>query len=230
MKSFFAGCFTVLATAPFIVYYLKKTPDAIYRITEKLIYIKSIYDVNIKKIKRHTLKLINDNIMDINSLFNNMEFIKDGIVILNSSKDTYESLDLPNGIIDYDFIIYNKYDINTEITHKKIIINNKEELTEDDFNVEESSVRLLLCEVNINDDKIKIDFKEKNINFYLVNNIITKDVLYYMLNKLKDYELPLDHDKNAIELSFIDDTAKEVELKNNTLLFKKSEYELIINS
>ena len=179
MKSFFAGCFTVLVTAPFIVYYFKNTPYAIYRITEKLIYIKSIYDVNIKKIKRHTLKLINDNIMDINSLFNNMEFIKDGIVILNTSKDTYKSLDLPNGIIDYDFIIYNKYDINTEITHKKIIIN-KEDLTEDDFNVEESSLRLLLCEVNINDDKIKIDFKIQSLP--LLQKVLQK--IYLQIHRI----------------------------------------------
>lgn len=228
----YMGIFSLIGGIPLVLFYFKKNisinnTGMIY-LFEKIIYFKSIYDIQLNKLKRTTFLFLNHYNIDFGKIKNDMEFIKNGKSVLFSNKESFQVLDLSKEdikSIDYDFILYSKFDMNTETIYKKIILKDLTKITEDDFHIEESSVRFLLTEIVIDDKRVKIDFKQNNNTFYLVNNKINKAVILYFLNEFYPDELD-EKDKNNLNLSILDDTANEIECNNRVIAFLKDSYQL----
>ena len=117
----------------------------------------------------------------------NIEFILNGQVIFETSKEriTDGTRDLPSA---YDFVVCSDV-VNgcqdNKVVNKKI----QKSVKEDCFNYETSNISFILTEIIIGDKTIKIDFKTKDYNYYVVNNIFNEKFIVYFLNKYYSYEI-----------------------------------------
>jgi len=138
-------------------------------------------------IKRHLVTFFNKYSNKPTKKFYNydIEFILDGKVIHRSSKDMLEeiydeTMKYPN---HYDFIIYTEHDddIDETSSNKKIIREHTK--INSDLICEKSNIKFLLCEFEIGDKKIKIDFKNEFSNYYINGNVFDLKFFIYFLQK-----------------------------------------------
>jgi hypothetical protein len=134
-----------------------------------------------------------------------VEFVKDGNAIIKTTKKdllgfyyAYDKSKYNYSFCDYDFIIYSDiYFYHNDNTVPKIIFYQfptKEQLE----NYEISSSDLLLTEFVIKDKKIKVSLKNKDYNYFVVNNKFDKSFLYYF------YKLHYEKEHGFIEPSEFD--------------------------
>jgi len=211
----------------------RKYPDELNKIimtsSYNVIYIYSKAQICMIKIYNNITYFIDNN----QSLFKIKTYF---IEIINSNNvtkqiDFYKNGDKSNEN-DYDLAISSSYDSNSKCSLKKIM--NKNTIT--DFNnFEIAEIKFILLELCIGNEfskkynTYKINLKTNNYNFYIVNNIFSKDFFtYYMKNihepkiDLNDIEFAktkilikiLDHNVNSVFFD-ITDNKEEFIIKKN---------------
>ena len=123
---------------------------------------------------------------------NNIEFISNGEVNLSVSSEMVmkEGNNFPSV---YDFILFSDFDNvsrDTTCVNKKIL----KSIETNNFSYEISNISFILTEIIIGDKTFKVDFKTKDYNYYVVNNIFNDKFMLYFLNKyysseIKDFKL-----------------------------------------
>ena len=94
-------------------------------------------------------------------------------------------------------------------------------------NYEVSNVKFMLLEVKLNGNSYKIDLKNEQSNYYIVNNIFDKNFFIYYLNKYQilTREDLLQIEKFDIKLIDQDVNIREIEITDKKfILLKKDEY------
>lgn len=142
-----------------------------------------------------------------------IEFIKDGEIILNTSKEEIltarknSHFQLPQ---NFDFIIYSHDNSNKVIFYN---IPSKEEID----NYEISSASILMTELIIQDKRIKLSFKGSNYNYFIVNNIFTSEFMYYFF---KNHHSPdswvgitKEQFKSSFEMNMLDREVNQITIK-----------------
>jgi hypothetical protein len=188
-------------------------------ISYNLLYFVSLCQIKINKILKY-IYIDNSKIDNNNNII--IECYKEG--------KQENKLNVNNIFdIDIDTIHTNNYDymIITEHTNKNKIFTTK--LT-NNIQHEESNIKFVALNVNYNDNNFKINLKDNNHNYYVVNNEINKQFIeYYLENVLNvpidknnfkyDIEL-IDHDVNFLNLSHEDNIIIEKDhyiiKRNNT--------------
>jgi hypothetical protein len=170
-----------------------------------------------------SFKIIYDGIF-CDSINDYMELILDGEVILKTDKLNINNELHINNITKYDFAIYSKYDNTKSITNKQIITNLNDIKDEEEINLTESLINFLLCEIKITDVNLKLDFKTKNYNYYINNNIFDINFFIYFIKKYHKINLSrIDNYK----LNIIDNNCSELKLDNTKIIkFYQNKYEI----
>jgi hypothetical protein len=161
------------------------------------------------------IKLELDAIMKSDKEFIVMnEFIKDG------EKLSLEEADA------CDFALFSWLADDKKCVNKKIIYNINEPMTM----VECSDIKFMFIEIQIGENKFKVDLKTDNYNFYLVGNKFTKQFFYYYLKQYIAIDEPI-NDNAKITLKILDHnvTALEIEFteKNESIILDKTGYKVI---
>jgi hypothetical protein len=97
-----------------------------------------------------------------------------------------------------------------------------------------SNIRFILIEVSFNDNKtIKIDFLQKNENYYIVNNIINRTFINFFLDKyckkeLEENNLIDSFKEEEIILNIIDHNIEKkcIYFASRYIKFEKDSYEI----
>lgn len=112
----------------------------------------------------------------------------------------------------FDFLIYTERENSSKINYKKIFHKNKFEKEDmKNISVVDSNISFIMLEIKINEHHYKIDLKNDNLNFYVVDNLFDKSFfVYYITNILKknienidtqfDVKL-IDHNVNIMEFN-----------------------------
>lgn len=204
-------------------------------ISYNVIYYFSVGQIKIRKIKKHLITFLNTNNTNLstNKIYNyDIEFILDGKVIHKSSKDMLveiydDTMRYPN---HYDFIIYTEHeqDIDETSSKKKIIRDHTK--INSDLTCEKSNIKFLLCEFEIGDKKIKIDFKNEFSNYYINGNAFDIKFFIYFLQKyysehLNDEDLEKIHN---FKVNILDHNVNnELITKDNIIKINNDNYEKI---
>ena len=96
--------------------------------------------------------------------------------------------------------------------------------------LEVSTVKFILLEIVFNDDdKFKIDLETETENYYLVNNVIDKKVLGYLLNcQHKKNILEAECDEKNIRINILDNNVMSQSIDfNKSIVILKDGYEII---
>jgi hypothetical protein len=154
-----------------------------------------------------------------------IEFISNGLVIFDGSRErvTNGNIDLPP---TYDFIVCSDV-VNgcqdNKVVNKKI----QKSVEKNSFNYEISNISFILSEIRIGDKTIKVDFKTKDYNYYVVNNIFNDKFILYFLNKYYSSEIK-DFKPETIKLftlNVIDNNVDMYEFnKNDNVQIQKDGY------
>lgn len=195
------------------LYYLKyKKQLAIQynKLAEKNIYV-SFFTLMIKNYCKNNKKNNKKNKLCV-------EFIKDGELILNITKELLterknSTFQLPQ---NFDFIIYSHNKSNDKSVSKLIFydIPSNEEID----NYEISSANILMTELIIQDKRIKLSFKGDNYNYFIVTNIFTSAFVYYFLKKYHSGEcigITKEQFESSFEMNLIDTEVNQFIIKDN---------------
>ena len=193
--------------------YPEKYNEVFINISFKMLYLYSKSQILFNRINKdmivninHFLSRnpnINNCFTSVNTLYNrfinktrtetaNIEVILDGKVIFETSKElcTDGNMVFPS---TYDFIVCS--DVENDCQDNKVV--NKKILKSigmNNFSYEISNISFILTEIIIGDKTFKVDFKTKDYNYYVVNNIFNDKFMLYFLNKyysseIKDFKL-----------------------------------------
>ena len=224
------SCVTVISGGTFILYKLNYNVNYInlmINLFHNFMYYKSIFEIKINRLSleaKKWLEFYNINIFN-QRLINDIEFVKDGKIVLVSSKEKLIDTDISKvdlALINYDFFIYSEIDKITGIINKKLIYDNKVDLRELDFKIEKSNYLFLLFEVILPNDLLKIDLMNENNNYIIVDNKISVSFLNYFLQRYHP-----DVEYKDLKLKILDQNVKEISINNkNELIIKKNEYKI----
>jgi len=171
---------------------------------------------------------------------NNIEFIHDNSIIFKTNiKNLFNK---NNGKVDiilplqFDFIIYSESNNMNNIENKNInkLICYKLPIDLQNILCEFSNIRFILIEVSFSNNKIiKIDFLQKNENYYIVNNIINRTFINFFLDKyckkeLEENNLMDSFKTQEIILNVIDHNIERkcINFESNYIKFEKDSYEI----
>ena len=206
--------------------------------TINVIYVYSLAQIKFKNIYHYLCKTnprlksyFDEYNNSKNKNKNNIGFILDGKII----QSTQFSINTNTMLDKYDFAIYSDYTSTNKETNciNKLLLS-KLPLDCENINYEVSDIRFLLCELIVNNDtSYKIDLKNDNYNYYLVNNIIDKKfIIYYLLNhcykpmsfedinKIEKFTLKIiDHNVNTCEID-ITDISNYIQIKKDNYIIK----------
>jgi len=157
-----------------------------------------------------------------------IEFIKDSKIVNKLTKNTYFTMNFDFENIDfmaYYQIIANK-PINVKIIH--IPLEDKDNLLKEEsiFELEQSSIKFMLVELQINNQTYKVDLFSDRFNFYIVNNVLDKSFFLYYLR----YYTDVDVDSIKIEDIFLKIIDHDVETniydlnKHYCIIIEKNNY------
>jgi len=201
-------------------------------ISYNIIYYFSVGQIKIRKLKRQIVTLLNTySSQTAKPCYNDdIEFILDGKVIHRSSKEMLaeiydETMKYPE---HYDFIIYTERDPdNDETSANKKIIRDHTKIN-CDLVCEKSNMKFLLCEFEIGEKKIKIDFKNEFSNYYINGNTFDIKFFIYFLQKyysehLDDADLEKIHN---FRINVLDhNVSNELITKDDLVKINNSDYE-----
>jgi len=151
-----------------------------------------------------------------------IQYIKNGEIINGES-------------LNYDFAIYSDFNKNNNCINKKIITKNN--LITPDYDI--SSIQFILVEIIVGENKIfKINLKTNDYNFYIVDNVISKDFIAYYLKNIHEpsFDIYKDiHKEDKIMIKIIDHDVNNVKFElnatNEQIIIKKTDYILnIVNN
>jgi hypothetical protein len=206
---------------------MNTTINVIYVYSLAQIKFKNIYDSLCKTNPR--LKSYFDEYNNSkNKHKNNLDFILDGKIIQSTQFQINSNMKLEK----YDFAIYSDYTTTNKETNciNKLLLSNLE-ISCDNIDYEVSDIRFLLCELIVNNDtSYKIDLKNDNYNYYLVNNIIDKKfIIYYLLNhyyKPMSFEDINKNDKFILKIIDHNVNTCEIDITDNSnyIQIKKDNY------
>lgn len=225
-----------IATSVFVILlnnYLKNNykevyNDFLYNISYKLIYIYSNCQIYVNKI---SVKL--ENIFGRKGEKYDIEFILDGKVIYRDFKDniTSNKFLIPE---KYDFIIYSdhneKNDESQKHINKKILKNIPSK--KEDLNYEDSKIKFISCEIEINNKKYTLSFKNDISNYYIKNNIFDIKFLKYFLLKYHSNVVTEEDFKNIenFKIHIIDHNVNfDISDSSNLIKIGVDDYEKIEN-
>lgn len=151
-------------------------------------------------------------------LIENIEYIKNGEYI--------KANDISDNDADFDFILYSWLDDENEYVNKRIMYEKNDIVT----SCELSETKFMLMEINVGENKYKIDLKTDRYNFYVVGNVLTKQFfIYYLKQFLKLNDLINNVDKISIKI--IDDNVNIIEFdfsdKNENIVLEKNGYKVL---
>ena len=156
-------------------------------------------------------------------LVENIEYIKNG--------DYVKANDISNNDTDdnnsnFDFILYSWMDDENDYVNKRIMYEKNDIVT----CCELSETKFMLMEINVGENKYKIDLKTDRYNFYVVGNILTKQFfIYYLKQFLKLNELINNDDKISIKI--IDNNVNIIEFdftdKNENIILEKNGFKVL---
>lgn len=152
------------------------------------------------------------------------ELIKDGKLILNTS---YSEKCFIKNNNTYDTMIYKK--VNDNNTYDCIICNSIEEANNYTLsNIKFISVSVIITKKGCPEDieKISIKMNIDNENYYIVNNIINRGLIWVLLNK--QHNINKDDYEAAFTMNIIDNKAKIIQLNNKqSIEILETEYSII---
>lgn len=194
------------------LYYLKYKKQLTMQyneLVEKNIYV-SFFTLMIKNYCKYNKKNNNNKLC--------VEFIKDGELILNITKELLterknSAFQLPQ---NFDFIIYSHNKSNDKSVSKLIFydIPSNEEID----NYEISSANILMTELIIQDKRIKVSFKGLHYNYFIVNNIFTTAFMFYFFKKYHSSEcigITKEQFESSFEMNLLDADINQLTIKNN---------------
>ena len=151
-------------------------------------------------------------------LVESIEYIKNG--------DYVKANDISSNDTDFDFILYSWMDDENEYVNKKIMYEKNDIVTSSEL----SEAKFMLIEINIGENKYKIDLKTDRYNFYVVGNVLTKQFfIYYLKQFLKLNELI--YENHVIRIKIIDSNINIVEFdftdKNENIILEKNGYTVL---
>jgi len=207
--------------------------NIMFSLTDNIIYYKSLMDIKYKLYKKKILFYMRD--IGFFKENNDIFFIKDGTCLFSSNSNLISNLDITENdrsILDYDFILYNNFDIEMDILNNIILHSrNKSDynfLHPKDFNLAYSEIKFLLIELIFDDEyHFKIDLKTSYYNFYIINNVINNDVIAYILNFYYNSIIDSKYLNETFEVSILDDVANEIILNKKSIVLGKNDYKLI---
>ena len=196
---------------------IKFMKELVFDFLYKSIYYYSYCQIQFNKIKDiYLLNVISTCKKNESNLF----FIKNSEPIHDFYVDKENKLIHHN---NYGHITHGIYDLIIYKDDKNIIVKNGE-LSHLDYNL--SSCILFLVEILINNDEIIIQMKlsTNEYNFYVKDNFIDKNFVYYYLKNYANYDIKkIDNYK----IKIIDNNVNIFELnENQTLIFTEDFYEI----
>jgi hypothetical protein len=144
------------------------------------------------------------------------EFIKDG-----------ERLSLEESSA-CDFALFSWLSDDKKCVNKKIVYDINEPMT----TAECSDIKFMLIEIQMGENKFKVDLKTDNYNFYLVGNKFTKQFFIYYLKQHLQINQSINYNGKFI-LKIIDHNVIPLSVnfteKNESVILEKSRYKIVNN-
>ena len=159
-----------------------------------------------------------------------IEFIKDGLPIFTTNKAGVVSAIID---LDPDFCIYSDYstyNINKKIN--KMIFNKDDNSTIDDFDYKLCTYSFIsitmIVDSGLGDyasQSYPLTFSSELYNYYVINNIFNKKVLFYLLNK--QHGVKYNDSVFTYKLNIIDDNVNMISLsEKDVLILKEDTYDI----
>jgi len=220
--------------------YPEKYNNFIIKISYCCVYCFSSVQMKVMKICKFTVNNYNtflSNYPSIKTKINNIseyfvktqdiEYINDGTVIETSSKkwllQNYKKVDPDENTIS-------KMTIYTNGINKKVLSHVPFE--ESHYNCEKTSYNFVLIEVIIKSEIQKIDLNTDTYNYMLVDNVINKDFVIYLLkthypNFVKNVNYYYSGNLDKYTIKILDQDVNEIVLNQyNYLTLKKDDYKI----
>ena len=156
-----------------------------------------------------------------------IEYIKDGKVISTCYLDTQHTA--PQ---NFHFMIISYYNNanNSMYSNKKI----EYSLLDSNTDYEISNIQFFLVEAIIGNERYKIDLKNENYNFYIIDNIFDRQFfIFYLLNYYKESTITIEQiesklSENNCFIKIVDNEVNILQLnlsdKNDNIQIKKDKY------
>jgi hypothetical protein len=226
--------------------YPEKYNEVLINISYKLLFLYSKSQILFNRINKDMITICNQFLSrnpNINNLIelvkssynyfvnktgnkiNNIEFISNGQVNFSVSREICMK-DRNSFPIAYDFIIFSDVD---KVTRDDMCVNKKiqKSIETNNFSYEISNISFILTEIIIGDKTFKVDFKTKDYNYYVVNNIFNDKFILYFLNKYYSYEIK-DFQPETIKLFTLNVIDNNVDMhefdKNINVQIQKDKY------
>jgi len=196
-----------------------------------VIYIYSNFQIKyniVMKIIRNSelykkLKMNINNIYRYYKRIREIEYITNGDVLLNFSKNNNVYLSCCNDLSFFIFSDINNYDNRIN----KVILKSIPQM----YKYEISNVHLLLIELIIDENIYRIYLSTEQYNYYIVDNIIDKNFcLYYLKNNLYNNTINNENiNEKRVILKIIDEDVNVLEIdlnKNEYLKILKDKYKI----
>ena len=200
-----------------MIYIYSKSQILFFKINKN---INNFIDGNksLLKIKTKFIEIIN-----LNNTTNQLEFYKNGDKSIEN---------------DSDLVISSVFDTNSNCSLKRIIIKN----TISDFkDFDISEIKFLLLELCIGNtfskkyNTYKINLKTNNYNFYIVDNIFSREFFTYYMKNIHEPKIDLNDEEvteNKLVIKILDQNANSVVFditdKNEKFIIKKTFYEAVM--
>ena len=169
------------------------------------------------------LKMNINNIYRYYKRIREIEYITNGDVLLNFSKNNNVYLSCCNDLSFFIFSDINNYDNRIN----KVILKSIPQM----YKYEISNVHLLLIELIIDENIYRIYLSTEQYNYYIVDNIIDKNFcLYYLKNNLYNNTINNENiNEKRVILKIIDEDVNVLEIdlnKNEYLKILKDKYKI----
>jgi len=197
----------------------------------QVIYVYSNFQIKyniVMKIIRNSelykkLKMNINNIYRYYKRIREIEYITNGDVLLNFSKNNNVYLSCCNDLSFFIFSDINNYDNRIN----KVILKSIPQM----YKYEISNVHLLLIELIIDENIYRIYLSTEQYNYYIVDNIIDKNFcLYYLKNNLYNNTINNENiNEKRVILKIIDEDVNVLEIdlnKNEYLKILKDKYKI----
>lgn len=230
--------FTIVRLGVFVILlndYLKRTfpekyDNVLINISVKTIYLFSKAQLASRVVyNKIKLKCYNNNFLkQISNKIYNKKINNEICQVKNNSIHIKYFTDVSNVHFEEDSNSFYIFSDNIKTSNNCV---NKVLLYSQPFNInyEVSNIKFLLLEVKLNDKKYKIDLKNLERNYYIVNNIFDKNFFIYYLKNYQLYSLINEEvekiDKFDINLIDQDVNIRELEITDKKfIVIKKDEY------
>lgn len=212
----------VVLNSPFIGEINKRAIiNIMYNVVYAISYVQIKVTKLIKIVKDHKLVRGFIEILD-NNCNNKIETVKDGHVNFTTTARYNKALYFG---VPYDFLIISYIKHSPSIIHKKLLKKYEEK---EEMNIEVSTVKFMLIEVIIGDKSFKLDLTTNAFNYYVVNNIIDKYVVTYLMRVQYFYEMKSNHDDviNYV-LKIVDNNVDTIDIGlDKSIKILKDSYEI----